>query len=182
MEEVWKDIPNFEGIYEVSNLGNVRSRTRIIECRNGQRLTKYGCVIKGNITLNGYRMVDLQKGGKRHMKLVHRLVAIVFIPNPYNFPQVNHKNENKLDNRMTNLEWCTGSYNSTYNNLQERRYSAGGGRRKRPVEQLTKEGKHIATFQSIKEASLATKCQPTSIIQVCSGKFKTSLGYKWKYL
>lgn len=103
MNEIWRSVKDYEGLYEVSNLGRVRN------CRTGRVLRlwkdKYG-----------YLLVGLHKDGVRKHCLVHRLVAQAFLPNPNNLPQVNHKDENKENNRVENLEWCDGFYNQTYSN------------------------------------------------------------------
>lgn len=107
MEEIWKDIKGFEGIYQISNLGNVKSYDKHIKNGNGYAVRK-GKQLKPNLTKGGYYSVHLYIGQrKREPKLIHRLVAEQFLPNPNNYPQVNHKDENKLNNRVDNLEWCT---------------------------------------------------------------------------
>ena len=121
MKEIWKDIPGYEGLYKVSNLGRIRSLNHIARYRN-----KYGgvsvCEIKGVIKRpsqsgngykkgNGYLSVTLSKDGVSERMNVHRIVATVFIPNPGNKPQVNHLDGNKSNNRVDNLEWCTAEEN-----------------------------------------------------------------------
>lgn len=115
MEEVWKDIEGYEGIYQVSSFGRVRSLDRIVEVEN----RGYGMLIKGglmkpkcNETMHLYTV--LAKNGKRKQKYIHRLVAEAFIPNPDNLGFVNHINEIPYDNRVENLEWCNQIYNITY--------------------------------------------------------------------
>lgn len=98
MKEIWKDIEDYEGYYQISNFGRVRNR--------------YKKLIKANISSVGYPWVCLQKDYSRKWKTIHRLISLHFIPNPDNLPQVNHKNGIKTDNRVENLEWCTVSYNS----------------------------------------------------------------------
>lgn len=106
--EIWKDIYGYEGIYQVSNFGQVRRL-----CKNDNR------IIKQEIN-RGYKRVCLSyKNVKKHF-LVHRLVAFAFIPNPNNYPIINHKDENKLNNNVDNLEWCTHQYNLNYNGNRER--------------------------------------------------------------
>jgi len=117
--EIWKDIKYYEGIYQVSNFGNVKSLDRVYF--NGQ----HNCVRKGKLMSNltvsvGYNAVNLYLNKKATSILIHRLVAIAFIPNPEKKPQVNHINGVKTDNRVENLEWCTSSENLTHavnNNL-----------------------------------------------------------------
>ena len=109
--EVWKDIPGFEN-YQISNYGNVKS---LNYGRTGK--TK---LLKPTISGKGYLQVRLSKFGKPNALLVHRLVAIAFIPNPDNLPHINHKDENKLNNNPNNLEWCDNSYNNNYGTRNKR--------------------------------------------------------------
>ncbi len=115
MKEVWRDIPEYEGYYQVSNHGRVRSLDRVI-IGGGVNPVKNlkGRIIKACPDLVGYLIVGLSKNGKVTIKSPARLVAIQFIPNPNNLPQVNHKDENKANNREDNLEWCTCLYNVRY--------------------------------------------------------------------
>lgn len=118
MEEIWRDIEGYEGLYQVSNLGRVRSLDRIVQQLN--RWGKYqsrsypGCVLNPGVTHDNYQSVSLTRQGKSASYSVHRLVAQAFIPNPDNLPQVNHKDENLSNNCVDNLEWCTAKYNSNY--------------------------------------------------------------------
>lgn len=127
--EIWKDVVCFEGLYEVSNFGNVRSVTRTITRKDGRVYVKQGKQLKSFVTNKGYEYVMLNDfSSKQHLKTVHRLVAQAFIPNPDNLAVVNHKDENKLNNAATNLEWCTQSYNMTYNQINQRISSKLKGR------------------------------------------------------
>lgn len=116
MEEIWKDIPNFEGFYQVSNLGNIRSVTRKAKVKilNNNYRTIKGQLISPAKTRDGYLKVSLSKEHKRYYFKVHRLVALTFIPNPNNLPCINHIDENKLNNNANNLEWCSIQYNCNY--------------------------------------------------------------------
>lgn len=111
MDEIWKDIEGYEGKYEVSNLGNVRSLN--YRGTGGIKLLKQG-------TTRGYKLTCLYKNGKGKQYWVHRLVAIAFIPNPNNLPVVNHKDENPSNNNVNNLEWCTQEYNINYGTARKR--------------------------------------------------------------
>lgn len=103
--EIWKDIEGYEGLYQVSNLGRVKSL----------KFNKIKILSQG-ISGSGYKIVSLSKENQRKIFLVHRLVAMVFIKNPNNYPCINHKDENKLNNLANNLEWCTHRYNCNYKN------------------------------------------------------------------
>lgn len=113
VREEWKDIVGYENLYQVSNLGNVKSLDKVIMRKHGERLTVRGRVLKPMIT-KGYCYVRLTDCGNWKNERIHRLVAQAFIPNPNNLPEVNHKDENKLNNRADNLEWCTHNYNLNY--------------------------------------------------------------------
>lgn len=109
--EVWKDIPGYEGLYQVSNLGGVKSIKRPDAA--GSRLLREK-ILKPTIGTRGYLNVGLRKDNMQKKIEVHRLVAMAFIPNPQNLPQVNHKDEDKVNNCVDNLEWCSRSYNVNY--------------------------------------------------------------------
>lgn len=113
INEIWKDIEGYEGLYQISNLGRVKSLER--EAWNGQAYHILKCrILKQRLISTGYLMTTMSKNGKAITPLVHRLVAETFIPNPENKPTVNHINGNKTDNRLENLEWCTYSENEQH--------------------------------------------------------------------
>jgi hypothetical protein len=118
MKEVWKDVEGYEGLYQVSNLGRVKSLPKMIgrgvQYHVGER------IITPHKAPNGYLRLHLDKNGKRAFFSVHRLVAKAFVANPHNYPHVNHKNEVKNDNVASNLEWCTPKYNSNYGTRKSR--------------------------------------------------------------
>ncbi|WP_063601257.1 NUMOD4 domain-containing protein [Clostridium coskatii] len=118
-KEIWKDIAGYEGYYQVSNSGKIRSVNRIIIYSDGRIFRYNGRDLK--TTLNkGYVNVKLSKHSKVETFKVHRLVAEAFISNPLNLPQINHKDENKTNNNVDNLEWCTGKYNMNYGTVIQR--------------------------------------------------------------
>lgn len=179
MEE-WRDVPGFEGKYQVSDFGNVRSVDRIDSenhFRKGQ--------IMAQRYVRGYARVGLRDGEKQKMYSVHRLVAEAFIPNPDNLPQVNHKDEKPGNNALDNLEWCDVFYNINYGGRNKKvsrrltgRINTPGSKR---VEQYTKKGEYIRTFDSMADAEREVGVFSENISAVCRGKQKTAGGYKWKY-
>lgn len=110
MEEIWKDIEGYEGLYQISNLGRVKS------FGNGSKSRWYGKerILSATNDSKGYKQIKLTNKKERKTFKVHRLVAQAFIPNPYNLPQINHKDEVKSNNRADNLEWCDNQYNCDY--------------------------------------------------------------------
>ena len=178
MEELWKDIKGYEGCYKISNTGKVLSLKRILHTSYHNRLhVTNERILKSHITRNGYELVSLNKDNKKDRYLVHRLVAEAFIPNPKSLPQVNHKDENKLNNHIENLEWCTAKYNGEYSRTLQKAYAAI----KRKVTQYTKTNVFIKTFESATYASRQTGIKQSSITLACQGKYKTAGGYVWKY-
>lgn len=122
MTEIWRDIQGFEGIYMISNLGNLKSLDRIVNCKNGKcRIRRGVCFKVCKDNRNRYKYVTLwDRNGKFLKTSIHRLVAQAFIPNPDNLPEVNHKDENKANNKVDNLEWCTHKYNINYGTCKQR--------------------------------------------------------------
>jgi len=130
IQENWIPIQNYENSYEISNLGNIRSLDRYLLRKDGRKYLKKGKYLNPGKNTKGYYQVRLEGG---NIYRVHRLVALAFIPNPLNLPQVNHKNGIKTDNRAENLEWCTNSQNQlhAYNNgLQKDRSGENNSRAK----------------------------------------------------
>lgn len=114
MEELWKPVPGFDGMYEVSNMGRVKSCKRTRKSKAGSLSNVQERILKPRSDKNGYLEVALSKDGKLHYYRCHRLVAIAFIPNPNHFPVINHKDEDVTNNVVNNLEWCSVSYNTRY--------------------------------------------------------------------
>lgn len=131
--------------------------------------------IKQHIIRN-YYYVSLSKNNIQKSYRVHRLVAKHFIPNPNNFPEVNHKDENKLNNSVDNLEWCTNYYNQNYGTHQQRAARSNG----RPVLKV-KDGKILEEYYSAREAARQNGLNQGNLTRVCQGKCKTLGGYEWRY-
>ena len=158
--EIWKAVKGYEGLYEVSNLGNVRGLTA-------------NKVLKPHRNNHGYMKVDLYKNGNRKRFLVHRIVAETYIPNPKNYTQVNHKDENKTNNCVANLEFCDRKYNSNYGTAQER--SAEKHKKAVFCNELNK------SFKSITEAARYTGICLQSISMCCRGKYATAGDFHWRF-
>lgn len=172
MEE-WKDVAGYEGRYQVSNLGRVRSL---------DKFDAWGRLRKGRVLspfrdTGGYRQVCLRNGRGQCNKNVHRLVASAFIANPLDLPVINHKDENKGNNRADNLEWCSAEYNATYGTMQRRAHIALC----RPVVQM-KNGRQVGIYESTLDADRRTGVNHGSISRCCNGGQKTSGGYSWAWL
>ena len=170
--EEWRMVPDYEGLYMVSNKGRVKN------CRTG-RIRKPGKGGRGN-----YVRITLFDDNRAKHCYIHRLVAEVFIPNPNNLPQVNHIDENPLNNCVENLEWCTPKYNATYGTRAER-ISKNNGKK---VAQYTLNFpcELIKVWNSATEAERelrkqGIKADHRCISMCCNGKLKTSCGYQWGF-
>lgn len=135
--------------------------------------------LKHNIKKDGYHEISLYKNGIRITKRVHRLVAETFLPNPNSFSEVNHKDENKNNNNVSNLEWCNARYNTNYGTGNLRRSEAMNSK-KIIVKQYDLQGKFLKEYPSLKEAERQTGVSTGGISNVCAGKRQTAGGYIWK--
>ena len=160
VDEIWKDIPEYEGLYQVSNLGNVKSL-------NNNKILSFGNTTKG------YYQVGLFKNSKCKRFYVHRLVALTFLKNPNELPLVNHKDENKHNNCIDNLEWCTNQYNLTYKNTQKNK--------KRKINQYDLNGNFIKTWDCIIDIGKELNIKNPNICKVCNGERNKAGGYIWRY-
>lgn len=165
MEEVWKDIKGYEGFYQISNLGRVKSLIR-------KNVLKEK-IIKGGIQKNGYKFVLLYKDKNSKIFRVHRLVAEAFIPNPNKYKEVNHIDENKTNNNVENLEWCTRKYNCSYGNFNESKI--------KKVIQYDIIGNYIREWSSITEAQKKLGINHSSIVNNCRNRRPSAGGYIWAY-
>ena len=178
MTEIWKDIEGYEGWYEVSSYGRVRSVDRVVTYFNGIRHLLKGRIMNLPKDKDGYLLCNLSKNGKATMYRVHRLVAQTFIPNPDGLSIINHKDENPSNNHVSNLEWCTQTYNVNYGTGRQRSVE----KHSKPVLQLDLVTEQvIGEFPSISEASRQLKVNLTNISRCCRGKYKSTGGFKWKY-
>lgn len=188
--EIWKDIKGYEGLYQVSNLGRVKGLLK--KCRGRSRSNKEfirispEIILKPHLKNNCYPRVCLYKNNERIDLNIHRLAAEAFIPNPENKPCVNHKDGNKQNNCVVNLEWCTHRENKIHSikvlGLGHSRKGKSNDWVNKPVLKYDLEGNFIAEYLNIKEASLSIgKQYTTGIGQCANGYFKTSHGFIWKF-
>lgn len=193
INEEWKDINGYEGIYQVSNLGEVRGLNRKDSLGRDVRSK----ILKSSYDRDGYQVISLRKDNKKSTLKIHRLVADAFIPNPHAYPQVNHKDENKENNYVSNLEWCTAKYNSNYgnrtkNSIANNNYKSESRRRalsrthesnKKPIYGF--KGDRIIWFPSVLNAikfmNNLTGKNVTNISNTLSGKNHTCFGWNFKY-
>lgn len=198
LNEIWKDITGYEERYQISNFGRVRSLDRI----DAENHFRKGQIMKQKMTKGpgrgaGYMRVGLRNGKKQKEYLVHRLVATVFIPNPYKLPQINHKDgcrsnnfvwindDGSVDFEKSNLEWCDAQYNLSYGDRGKKVSKALTGRKNtwgnKPVLCYTKDGSLICRYDSVAAASKSLNIPGTNISACCHGKQHTAGGYKWKH-
>lgn len=179
--EIWKDISGYEGIYRVSNLGRVKSLERF---DSNNHLVKEK-IKKLDKLKNGYLRIELWKNGKVVRFLVHRLVAQTFIPNPEKFPQVNHKDENKQNNCVNNLEWCSASYNTKYGTCIERMIKTHNERKtsqaETPVIATDLETGEEIWIKSQNEAARKLNLNVSSIHYCLKGKCKRTSHYAFRH-
>lgn len=173
-EEIWKDIKGYEGMYQISSQGRVKS-------------LNYKNTGKEHILLQwynkGYNRIGLMKNGILKMYLVHRLVAEAFIPNPNNYPCINHKSEIKTQNNLENLEFCDAKYNNSYGTRTERASKKQINRKdcSKVILQYDLYGNFIKEWVSTKEIERQLGYSHSNISKCCKGKAKSAYGYKWRY-
>ena len=164
----WRDIKGYEGYYQVSDTGLVRSLDRIITRSDGRKHLLRGKVKKERKDKHGYPRVVLNVSNKPVDFYIHRLVAETFIPNPNNLPQVNHKDENPSNNCLSNLEWCDGKYNVRYSVAVK-------------VKQYDLDGNLIKVWDCIQDISSELGIPTSNIVLCCKKKQKSAGGFCWNY-
>ena len=184
--EIWKDIPGFEGYYMVSNYGRVKSVSRIIHNEGNRGNNKYshykGKMLAYGKRTKGYVGVCLTVNCKQKSFPVHRLVAMAFLPNPNNLQQVNHKDEDKTNNRVDNLEWCDCQYNVNCGSWRDKQSKAHTNIEScsKKVKQLDLYGRVVKIYPSLSEAKRQTKI--SHIGTVANGLRERAGGYKWEFV
>lgn len=164
MKEVWRDVVGYEGLYKISNLGNVFS------CKTNKLLSI-------RTRKDGYQDVRLHNNKQNKMHTVHRLVAQAFLDNPNNFPIINHKDENSANNRVDNLEWCTHSYNNTYNDVHIKRAQLLAKR----VYRYNRNGEMFEEYESVRASAEFLNVSSGDICDCCNSNSITYLGSVWSY-
>lgn len=185
MQEVWKDIAGYEGLYQASSMGRIRRLRFINNYVDKRKIT----IVKAYPINSGYLKIMFHKDGGYENKLVHRIIAETFIPNPKGLDQVNHKDGNKHNNNADNLEWCTQSENmrhavnmGLFTAFSLGKYGADNPKAI-PVEMLDKNtGELLKRFGSLIDAAhFLGKEKSGHIVSCCKGKLKSAYGYRWRY-
>lgn len=181
--EIWKRIPGYEN-YEASNIGRVRSVDRcVIYANNRGTRFYYGKVLSQNI-VGGYCTVNLCFGKNKYSVKVHRLVALAFLQNPNNYPIINHKDENKQNNHVSNIEWCTYRHNVRWGCAIEKQKANREDyfqRKRKPIVQYSIKGDFIEKYDSMTQAYNITGIAISCISACCNRRVKTAGGYVFRY-
>lgn len=177
MNENWKDIEGYKGLYQISSNGAIRSLDRDIKYKTGRIQHIKGKIRKLKINNRGYQIVSLFKNDKEKTFLVHRLVALHFLPNPKNLNEVNHIDENKLRNCVDNLEWCNRKYNCNYGD----RNKIMGEKHKKAIIQFDENYNYIKLWDCAKTIANELKYDSSNIARCCNNKQKLYKNFKWGY-
>lgn len=175
-KEVWIDIQGYEGLYQISNLGNVKSLARYRKNNGDSKTFVKERILKQSKNNKGYSTIQLCKNGIAKPYSVHRLVATAFVPNPNNLPEVNHKDEDKNNNNFNNLEWVSTKDNINYGTRNKRSAITKGYK----VQAFNDEEELIMEFDSMCEAERQTGINQQNISRCCANKSKHAGGYVWK--
>lgn len=188
MKEIWKDIEGFEGYYQVSNLGRIKSKKRVVNNKGtyGGKCTFNEKILNTTIDNIGYKVVVLSKDKIKSRKRVHRIVAKCFIPNPNGYKEVNHKDGIKKNSRVDNLEWCTHKENiqHAYKNNLINRIQKNKGKLNifsKAILQYDRNGKFIKEWECIRDIERELKICNQNISKCCKGIYNTCGGYIFKY-
>lgn len=175
--EEWRDIIGWEGLYQVSNLGRVKSLPRLHKYVHGEYLSKER-ILSPRVCggQREYLSVALYRGKGAVQRKIHRLVAMAFISNPKGYKEVNHIDENKRNNMASNLEWCSRSYNVNYG----RRIEKQSAHLQKAVLAFTRRGKFVARFKSIKDAAAWAGVDGSNVSRAIK-RDSVSGGYKWRF-
>lgn len=176
MEE-WKDIEGYEGLYQISSEGRVKSLERFRKGKHNSLVFVNEKILKGVKDKDDYLKVILYKEGKVKTHKIHRLVASAFLPNPDNLLEINHIDENKQNNCLDNLEFCDRSYNINFGSRTERMAKSHS----KPVLQFTKEMEFVRKWESGTQVQRELGFYGTSITKCCKGKLKSAYGFVWGY-
>lgn len=177
MEEIWKAVIGYEGRYEVSNKGRIKRLLRVVVGRNKHVYSIKEAFLIPSRDKDGYLVCKLRNGMTRKQLRVHRIVAEAFIPNPNQYPEINHRNEIVSDNSVYNLEWCNSKYNTNYGTGIYRRSLSI---RKR-IYQCTFDGTVISVYPSVSEESRQLKISKGNISSCLTGRIKSTSGYYFTY-
>lgn len=182
--EIWKDIPGYEGLYCVSNYGRIKSLDMLVRTKGGKKAIRKGRILTPVVNKDGYHIVSLCKDCVKKGVRIHRIVATVFVPNPFGYNIVNHKDRNPSNNASYNLEWCDPTYNSTYDGARSRssetRYNNKIGFKN--VAQYDMFGNLIAVYDSTASAARETGCHQGAISNNCTGRSKSAGGFRWSFV
>ena len=179
MEE-WKDIPNYEGLYQISNLGRIKSLEKMLKNKNGYRKSEEKILIPQR-RKNGYLKVELYKNGQRKTFMIHRLVGEAFVFKPENKCEINHKDGNKENCCVSNLEWITHSENMQHAVEKGLVLKGGNNDRAKKINQYDLQNNYIRTWECLRETERILKIHSSNISKCCKGKVKSAGGYIWRY-
>lgn len=182
--EEWRPVVGYEGLYEVSDWGNVRSLDVYLPSKGGSVALRRGRLLKQHFDKDGYCRVGVHKNGKGSTVAVHRLVAEAFVPNLDNLPIIDHIDGHRDNNMADNLRWFTVSLNNSTEQARKRKSIAASRRNdnKVKIRQYSLGGEPLRDFNSSMDMERELGFDRSSVIRVCQGKQHTSYGYKWEYL